>query len=344
MPTPTTSTSTTLLPSWQSLISISGTDFLLNGRVTSPGSAAEGLLLNSRMVQAIFDDENDETVGTWAYPDIGRWDPERNTSEFVAALPDYAARGLGAFTVNLQGGNPLPEPGGHDQAWVVTAYRADGSLKKPWLSRLERVIRAADQEGMVVIVGFFYFGQDHRLQDEAAVLRAADGVTDWLLSQGYTNVLVEVNNEANLNYNHPILKPKRVAELIGRIQERSGGRLLVSTSFSGGALPPEEVVRQADFVLLHGNNQSPDRIRTMVREIRSLSAYQQDPKPIVFNEDSTDLRKLEAAVQEGVSWGYHDKGKNNYRDGFQAPPVNWGINTAEKQAFFGRVAELAAED
>jgi hypothetical protein len=73
-------------------IQIRGGDFWLDGSPTYPGrtwrgQAIEGLLLNSRMVQATFDDLNPATRGRWACPDSGLWDPERNISEFVAVLP-----------------------------------------------------------------------------------------------------------------------------------------------------------------------------------------------------------------------------------------------------------------
>jgi hypothetical protein len=135
-------------------VSISGTSFRIDGTVTYPGTAAQGLLLNSRMVNAVFDDSNSATVGMWEYPDTGRWDPERNTNEFVAALPTYAAKGLRAVSVNLQGGNPVPGcscNASHD--WISSAYTSDGSLRSAWMSRTDRVITAADQNGMVVILG-----------------------------------------------------------------------------------------------------------------------------------------------------------------------------------------------
>ena len=62
--------------------------------------------MNSRMVQATFDDENPLTAPMWAYPDTGRWDAERNSAEFVAMLPRYRAHGLLAVTLNLQGAAP----------------------------------------------------------------------------------------------------------------------------------------------------------------------------------------------------------------------------------------------
>jgi hypothetical protein len=322
-------------------VSIDGERFLIDGKVTYPRTRIEGLLMNSRMVQAIFDDENPRTAQRWRYPDSGAWNPARNTREFVAALPRYAARGLRAVTVGLQGGNPVPGHAAMTQPWVVSAYRADGTMKQAWLERLDRVVRAAADNGIVVILTLFYFGQDERLADESAVLRAVDGVTDWVLAHRYRNVLIEIGNESDLAYDHSILRLARVAELVARVRDRSRGRLKTSTSFGGGVIPPDEVLRTADFVLVHGNGQSAPTLRRMIATIRGRKAFRLAPKPIVFNEDSTSIANLEAAVAAGASWGYFDKGLNDYRRGFQAVPVNWKINTPAKRRFFGRVAELA---
>jgi len=76
------------------------------------------------------------------------------------------------------------------------------------------------------------------------------------------NVLVEVNNECDIGFHHAILQPDRVGELIARVRatHRDGHRLLVSTSFRGGAVPNQSVVRAADFLLLHGNeSRTPSR-------------------------------------------------------------------------------------
>ena len=128
---------------------------------------------------------------------------------------------------------------------------------------------------MVVILGYFYFGQDERLADEAAVLRAVDNATDWLLDKGWRHVLVEVNNECNVRYDHAILRPERVHELIERVKARTrdGRRLLAGTSYGGGTVPKENVVRASDFLLLHGNGvKDPARIAEMVRETRKVPA------------------------------------------------------------------------
>lgn len=322
------------------VVGIEDQSFTVNSEPTNEGTKAEGLLLNSRMVNSIFDDENPDTVTRWSYPDTLEWDPERNTDEFLAALPRMADLGLNAMTVNLQGGNPLPSPGQDNQPWVNTAFRRDGSLKPRYAERLDRLIRAADRHGVVVIVGLFYFGQDHRIEGEQAVLAAVDNVTDWLIESDFTNVLVEIANESNVHYDHDVLQPDRIHELIERVRSRSGPSLLVSTSFGGGFIPPETVVAASDFVLLHGNNQTPAEISEMVATVEAMEEFTQQPKPIVFNEDSTSLDNMHAAIEAGASWGYHDKGLNDYDQGFQAPPVNWQINTVEKQAFFDAVAKL----
>ena len=327
---------------------IHGDGFRINGRPTYAGRwyqdhRIEGLLLNSRMVQGIFDDRHPVTQQHWRYPDTGRWDPERNTREFVEAMPEWRQHGLLAFTLNLQGGNPRGYS--REQPWYNSAFGMDGSLRPDSLRRLTPILDRADELGMGVILGFFYFGQDERMRDEAAVLEAADMATEWLLEQGYSHVLVEVNNECDVNrYEHELLRPHRVHELIQRVRDVSEGALLVGTSYGGGSIPRENVVRSSDFLLLHGNGVSdPERIAGMVRETRQVPGYR--PMPILFNEDDhfdfdRPYNNMRAAIGEYASWGYFDPGANNYWDGYQCPPVNWGINTDRKIAFFNKVREV----
>ncbi len=141
-------------------VSIDGSIFTLNGEPTYPnrrwqGLKIEGLLMNSRMVQGVFDDENYETRGCWAYPDTKDWDPNRNTREFVEAMASWRDYGLLAFTVNLQGGSPKGYS--KEQPWHNSAFRPDGSLKAPYLERMVKILDEADKLGMVAIVGYFYF-------------------------------------------------------------------------------------------------------------------------------------------------------------------------------------------
>jgi len=335
----------------RSTVSIAGDSFHINGRPTYPGRAwnghsIEGLLFNSRMVQGIFDDLNPETASQWAYPDTGKWDPERNTKEFIAAMPGWRRRGLLAFTLNLQGGSPYGYS--KEQPWENSAFAPDGSLRPAYTARLERILNRADELGMVVIVGYFYVGQAVHLRDEAAVIKATDNATHFLLKHGWRNVMVEIDNECDIGFRHEMLKPERVSELIARVKATSkrGRRLLVGTSFSGGAIPTESVVRVSDFLLLHGNGVTqPELIAEMVRKTRAIAGYA--PKPILFNEDDhfnfdQPENNMTAALSEHASWGYFDyrmKGES-FEYGFQSVPADWGINSPRKRGFFDLLAKV----
>lgn len=331
-------------------VSIQGDRFFLNGKPTYPGRTyhgmkIEGLLMNTRMVQATFDDLNLETRAKWAYPDTGKWDPDRNTREFLAAMPEWRRHGVLAFTVNLQGGSP--EGYSKLQPWENSAFAPDGGLRPAYMNRLRLILDRADELGMVAIVGYFYFGQDQRVSDESAVRKAVENATGWLLDGGYRNVLVEIDNECNIQaYDHEILKPARVHELIdlAKGMQRGGRRLLVGTSYGGGTPATANVVKASDFLLLHGNGaDDPARIRRMVETTRALATYR--PMPVLINEDDhfrfdQPDNHMMAALGLYVSWGYFDPGKSDYADGYQCPPVNWSINTDRKKQFFLKAKEV----
>ncbi|MCS6863613.1 MAG: hypothetical protein RMJ56_14220 [Gemmataceae bacterium] len=338
-------------PGRQTEVSIRGEAFFINGQPTYRGRRwndhkIEGLLFNSRMVQAIFDDLNTTTRTMWAYPDTQKWDPDRNTREFITAMPAWRKHGLLAVTLNLQGGSP--QGYSKEQPWHNSAFRDDGSLRPDFMARLEKVLNKADELGMVVILGLFYFGQDERLKDEAAVKRAVDNALDWLAEKGYRNVLIEVNNECNVRYDHALLQPQRVHELIERVKKHPG-RFLAATSYGGGKIPEANVVKVSDFLLLHGNGvNDPARIAEMVRQSRRVEGYR--PMPIVFNEDDhydfdQPRNNFQAAIQEYASWGYFDYRRQGegYDDGYQSVPVNWGISSPRKKAFFQLLSTITGE-
>jgi hypothetical protein len=337
-------------PKRQTSVAIDGDMFLINGQPTYKGrtwkgNKVEGLLLNSRMVQGIFDDRNTHTRGKWVYPDTGKWDPDRNTREFVAAMPEWRKHGLLAFTINFQGGSP--QGYSRDQPWENSSFDPDGSLRPDYLKRLTAILDKADELGMVVILGYFYFGQDQRLKDESAVKKAAENATAWVMEHGYTNLLIEINNECDVTrYDHDILKPSRVPELIRAVKEQGKKHgLKVGTSFGGGAIPTAGVAEVSDFLLIHGNGvKEPKRIAEMVRRSRQVTKRKM---PILFNEDDHfDFDKPEnnflAALGEYASWGYFDfrMAGEGFDDGYQSVPVNWGISSPRKKGFFGLLKEI----
>jgi len=337
----------------KTVVEIKGVQFLINGNPTYEGRSwqgfrVEGLLMNSRMVQGLFDDQNPETAVKWKYPDTGEWDPDRNTDEFVAAMEDWQAHGLLSFTINLQGGSPM---GYGNKGWQNSDFNAQGAPREAYFERLSRILSKADELGMVPILGIFYFGQDQYLEGDDAIYAAIDYTMEWLFDSGYRNILIEVNNECNIKaWDHEILRDPHVHALISyvRLKEKNGYSFLAGTSYGGGAIPSPEVVEASDFILIHGNGVSePERITEMVRQVRALPTY--TTKPILFNEDDhydfdQPMNNMVAAVQAYASWGFFDfrRDGEEFNEGYQSVPVDWRVNSARKTGFFKLVKEITS--
>jgi hypothetical protein len=348
----------------QTAVSMTGQRFKVNGTATYAGRywgavSLEGLLLNARMVNGIYDDLDGAPPSTML-----PWDPRTNSQAFIAQLPRWKAKGLAGFTIGLQGGSNRCAglSGDYQNVKGVTnnPYGTSGtrafddwyanrdSRYARYLARLGSVIRAADDQGLVVILSLFYFGQDQLLANEAAVIAAVDAVTTWVLRNKWTNALIEIANESDIYYQHAILRPTRVPELLRRVKERSSGtagahlphrRLLVSVSGSGGYIPPDAWIHAADFVLLHGNGRSASGIKAMIDQVRQKSVWRAAPKPIVFNEDSTNLDNFRTAVRAQAGWGYFDdKGYQCvYGDGVRD---RWSLGKATNPDYWPLLAEM----
>jgi len=339
------------LAAQKTVVSIAGDEFYINGKPTYEGriwkgNKIEGLLLNSRMVQGIFDDSNPETIHHWSYPDTKKWDADRNTNEFIKNMEAWRRYGLLSFTINMQGGSPFGYSAA--QPWNNSGFTEDGSLKSQYTQRLERILNKADELGMVPILGLFYFGQDQRLKDEQAVVKAVNNVVNWLFIKKYRNVLIEINNECNVRYDHEILQPQRVHELIDMVRkiEKNGYRFYAGTSYGGNTVPKSNVVRSSDFILLHGNGvNNPARISEMVELTRQVEGYRK--MPILFNEDDhfnfdQPDNNMVSAIKAYASWGYFDYRMKDegFNEGYQSVPVDWGINSERKKGFFNLLKEI----
>jgi putative glutathione S-transferase len=72
-------------------------------------------------------------------------------------------------------------------------------------------------------------------------------------------------------------------------------------------------------------------------------------------EDAISLTVVDP-VRDDLGWAFRDtsgeippsapfestdQGTNNYREGFQSPPVNWNINTLRKEAFVNLLSEMS---
>lgn len=345
------------------LLEIREQDFWIDGKPTYPGRRhlthrIEGLLMNARMVQAIFDDENPDTRSLWAYPDTQEWDAERNTDEFCDMLPAYHRCGLLAVTVGMQGGGPCytPEVYNHYRA---SAFHPNGLLKDAWMKRLVRVLNAADATGMVVILNLFY-GAQAKFESDAAIHRAARSTLEFLLEGGWQNVILDLKNEvlpgAGTLESDGICK---LFQTLADIRRDTPGVFLATSTFPKHHLLAEKWTDWIDLWLVHGNDSSPDELAAEIDQIKHSSGFRAKPMPVLINEDSIHLDNLEAAVAAGASWGYYDQGygsgafqgrfewsvqprETRFADlsGFQTPPINWHLNTPHKISFFDRLARI----
>jgi len=284
----------TLNHDYQTKISIIDGKWHINDDVTYQGAKAEGLLMNVRMVNAVFEDAH--------RPDF---DPEENTDKFIVQIPDYTAYGVRAFTLSLQGGMP-----GYEGA-VNSAFRGDGSLRKSYLARVKRVIEACDNAGVAVILCCYYQRQDQILKDVKALRRGVVNVANWIRDCGFTNVMMEIANEyGHGGFNHLLLKTdENIAELIELAHETVPG-LLVSASGGGSGKAGNPVAEAADFVLIHFNNTPIKDIPARIAEMKRFG------KPVVCNEDDKvgelGARAAEVCVAHGCSWGLMAKDVNQY--------------------------------
>jgi hypothetical protein len=89
----------------------------------------------------------------------------------------------------------------------------------------------------------------------------------------------------------------------------------------------------------------PDDILAMTQKTRKVDGYSK--MPILYNEDDhfdfdREWNNFTAAIQGYASWGYFDYRMKDeaFEAGYQSVPVNWGINSERKRAFFTLLKEI----
>ncbi len=314
----------------KTVLSIQGEDFLVNGKKTyseiiGSKEQSHGLLMNARFIQGIFDEKED--ISRFNRFGVKKYDPDKNTDNLIASLDEWYSYGLRAFTVGLQGGGPCFTIS--NDTINNNPFSDDGlSIDSKYLDRLGRIIRAADEKGMVVIVSYFYHMQISRIKDATAVVNSVKTASKYLKDQKCTNVIIEIANEHNAFRSHPIaMEDEGMAVLINIAREASGG-MPVGCSLTGGRYN-EQVTRASDVILIHGNNCSRQKFYNLIKKVREISPG----KPVVCNEDSQAIGNMEVSFNLHASWGYY----NNMTK--QEPPVKWGVLDGEDRFFAHRMAQ-----
>ena len=358
-------------------ISIQCGQYYVNGVITNRGRGSQGLLMNSRMIQGIFD----TTVGidNYVYPTsnivngvfypAGQWNADRNTAEFVASMASWQANGKGinGFTVGLQGGQTYDNGGNGlpSDSFNPSAFNSDGSLRSNYLLRLKSVVDEAVRLNMVPMVSLFhrnqvinYFGGDsdgNAIDPTAATAVVRSAVTNfvnWVVANQYTNrIIVEIQNECDYASTSGFgLECSNLHTLLQIV--RSAG-ILVGNSVANcdgtPVYPDRTLLDNSDVIFLHGNECADiNAIQGMINaaSVISLGYVQQ---PISFTEVWSNAESYVvplATSQPRAGMGLLDAGCNDYNSGFQSPPVNWSTSSQQgncwsnKDAFWAAVKSL----
>jgi hypothetical protein len=287
-------------------ISIHGRAWHINDRPVHPGTPAEGLLTNIRMVNCIFED-----TGPAAAMNLpAGFDPAENTRRFLRRIPDYLGHGAIAFTISLQGGLP-----GYEGA-VNSAFNADGMLREGYMGRAAQVIEACDRSGAVVILSCFYQRQhahERALTGRDAIRSAVANVARWIRSRGYRNVLLEISNEYRHNgfqkWNDGAWLASDAGQVdLIRLARQTAPGLLVSTSGMGSGQMSAKIAEVADFLLIHFNNTALQDIPQRIADARRFG------RPVVCNEDNKlgviGAEAARLAITSGAGWGFMHAPKN----------------------------------
>jgi len=115
---------------------------------------------------------------------------DATTDDLIAALDRFQSCGVNTVSVFLMG----------SRFGDVKGYLPDGSLNPVYRERLERILQATDQRGMIAIVGCLYWSTSKAKADLAAWTqddadRAVGNTARWLVDEGFTNVILDPDNE-----------------------------------------------------------------------------------------------------------------------------------------------------
>ena len=115
---------------------------------------------------------------------------EQTTTQLIDQLDEFKSYGVNTVSVFFMG----------SRFGDVKGYRPDASLDRAHAGRMGRIIEAADQRGMIVLVGCLYWSTSRAKEElghwtQAEADRAVANTVRWLKEKDYRNVFVDVDNE-----------------------------------------------------------------------------------------------------------------------------------------------------
>ena len=160
---------------------------------------------------------------------------DATTEQLIDHLDVFASYGVNAISVYFMG----------SRFGDVQGYLESGELGPGHAERMGRIIQAADQRAMVVLVGCLYWGNTRAKWESWSQREAELAVSNtvaWLSANGYRNTLLDVDNEGMA------LRAKGFDNrALVQAAKATDPSILVGTNYRG-APPPE-----ADLALHHSD-------------------------------------------------------------------------------------------
>jgi hypothetical protein len=113
---------------------------------------------------------------------------DETADDLVAHLEEYRRCGLNAVSVFFMG----------SRFGDVRGYNEDATLSSDHAARMGRIVEAADERAMVVLIGCLYWGNSRAKWEGWTQRQANDAVANtvrWLAENDYRNTFVDVDNE-----------------------------------------------------------------------------------------------------------------------------------------------------
>jgi len=155
--------------------------------LASPPAHAGNTQLTVRGYQILLDNHPTKLIGLRCSNALIS---DTTADDLIEALDLYRSYGLNTVSVFLMG----------SRFGDVKGYLPDGSLNAVYRDRLDRILRATDQRGMVTIVGCLYWSTSKAKEDLAAWTqedadKAVANTARWLAEKGFTHVILDPDNE-----------------------------------------------------------------------------------------------------------------------------------------------------
>jgi len=160
---------------------------------------------------------------------------DATTDDLIANLDVYQSYGLNTVSVFFMG----------SRFGDVKGYRPDASLDPIYTERMGRIIEAADQREMIVLIGCLYWSTSNAKEDlgdwtQEDANRAVANTIQWLADNDYRNVFVDVDNEGMAHDT----TGWSIASMIDAAHEVDPSIMI---AYNDGATPPEN----ADLYIHH---------------------------------------------------------------------------------------------